>query len=296
MSGTPPIFPHAARYAVGLLAATLLILAPRPAGADLRIGAWMIIVDEAPTQAAAQARRDARCADAALASLCADHGVLEPGFGVYELTNWEGVGGGPWAVAAGVVRSRSTALALVRRLQDAGLTPRVARTSRVPRVHEWRHGVAGQWRLWTIRNPVTQEETLYISRDGQADVALARGWPIPRPGRHELYPIGPTPEGNGFAFYWASTPRVFDAEKVQVTAAPTPTPDDLLAAEQAAKELLAPGAVVTVEWALPWACAVSTPVGEGTRRRFLVLRRTTDGWAVVRDEVQTSYRAPAGAD
>lgn len=265
-----------------------------PAAADLAVSAWMVVLHDADTEAAAEAWAESACGEAALAPLCNREldGALEPGVAVREARFWTGLEGGPWVVVAAVVRSRAGALELFRTLEAANLTPRLARIREVPGVQQWGRGIADQWRVWTIQGPEGTRQVLYLSRDGQADVELARGWPLPRSNTAELYPIGPGPEGDEYYFFFDGAARVLHPESATVERVVPSGIDAQIAARDAAAQHIPNVDLLRVEWALPFAAAVTAPAGTALdgdgapRRRFLLLRRRGDGWRVVRDEVQ----------
>ena len=288
--------------AFGVLGAACLLSGWVPtAAADVVIGAWLVVVHDAPTHDAAHRWATAQCKLPPLAAFCTpawNDGALGTTVGVYEATDWPGLEGGPWVIAVGPVRSRRTAATVQRTLAEAGVAARLIRLPALPRVQQWAADVAGRWRLWTVRGPATQEEVLYLSRDGAPDVVVARGWPLPRTtGGAELYPIGREPGGDAIEayYYYAGAVRRLTPATGTVQPATGAGADVAAQVQAAAAARLSDPAPVHVEWTLPFAAAATVDLsGDGRmRRRFMLLRHRHETWEVERDEVQVSLQPAA---
>lgn len=296
-------------WTVSSLCAVLLLCIPcglapaRRAGAEVRVSAWMLVLHEAETRDAAQAWATAHCASAAPASYCGDtwnDGALEARFGIYAAADWPGVDTVDWFVGLGPVRSRRHIREVQSALEDAGVTSTLHRLPALPRVQEWAAGTLSEWRVWTLRGPVSQQEVLYLSRTDQPDLELARGWPLPQEnGGAELYAIGMEPDGNTFYYFHADAPHGVDVSRGTVSSPSAPAQEDTVAVLAAAAGHLEPGASLQVLWVLPFAAAVSqnlvTEEG-GWKRRVLRLGRTEGAWDVVGEELQVRLAPPVTAD
>lgn len=269
----------------------------RPANADAVISAWLVVLHDATTHVAADAWATTHCAQPPLANHCTptrNDGALATTVGVYEIANWPGLEGGPWVVAVGPVRSRRTAATVQAGLAQGGLTARLARLPALPRVQQWATDVAGRWRLWSLRGPATQQEMLYLSREGEADVELARGWPIPRAtGSAELYPIAQDPDGASYYFYYEGAVRRLVPAEARAEREP-PQHQAAPGVWNALTAHLGNAGAIQLQWVLPFAVAATVDLGsgDGLRRRFVMLRLRSGTWTVERAEVQVRA-APA---